>query len=170
MMGKNLNLGYLNNLGHYTDVYSHNDRSSFIVRDVLNVYPGIVYREVNKTCKKIGVCNEYESSSDSLDICSMVDCELCPQKFDWENKPKEYDFKASPSDLITAIEYYQYVAYWRWRIRMKKYPIKHPNPVVSNYIPSKEEFEKIQNEEALIHPKEVHNLPTPSFRYVVKFY
>ena len=169
-LGKNLNIGYLNDLGQVTDVYAHADRGSFIIRDVLSIYPGVIYRQVNVDCRIKGNCYEDQYYSDSLRYCQVIDCKLCPQKYDWEIVPNEYDFKSSPKALITSIEYFQYVAYWRWRIRNRDFSIKNENPVISNYIPSKEEFFKIQKGESITHAKELHGLPTPSFRYLVSFY
>ncbi len=44
------------------------------------------------------------------------------------------------------------------------------NPAIRDYIPSREEFKKIQKGEIVLHPKETHELPSPVFRYEVKFY
>ena len=84
---------------------------------------------------------------------------------------KKYNFNQSPESLITAISYPQFVAYWIWKQRQNEAPkIKSKNPIVSHYIPNETEFLKIQQGKTIYHPKEVYQLPSPVFRYVIEFY
>ncbi len=170
-LGKTLNLSYVNEENcTSTDIYSHERRSRFIIQDQLNVYPGIVHREPTTICMKDNTDRNiiYEIEPDQF--CTFVNCQLCPQKTDWEVVPEEYDFDSNPDALITNITYFQYIAYWRWRIKKGNYPNESENPLIQNYIPSKDEFKKIQNGKAALHPQEVANMPTPGFGYVVSFY
>lgn len=166
-LGKNLDLSYYNSRCEATDVFSHEDRSQFIVQDKITVYPGLNYLQFNKLSDKYcqwGNVYDYENP------CNEYDCEMCPQIDDWETAiPEEYDFDSNPDDLMEGITYYQYRAYWIWYMREFRKEVKG-NPVIADYIPSREEFEKLQKGKSIEHPKEVHELPSPAFNYTIKFY
>jgi hypothetical protein len=123
---------------------------------------------VNRNCLKVSYTEYYNCDPDT--VCKVVDCDRCPQIFDWEAIPQEYDFKSEPDALITDISYLQFQAYWRWRIRRGELPNKNENPTISHYIPSEEEFNKIQAGEVITHRAETHTLPTPTLNYRVLFY
>ena len=171
-LGKDLDLSTWNGFCETSDVHSHQDRSRFIIQDILSVYPTVKHREVNMVCLKDNVSEEdfWYGERDSVSVCKMANCEECPQYWDWESVPDEYDFTSQPKALIKEISYYQFVAYWRWRIHEKRPAFKCANPVVSNYIPSKEEFYKIQNGEKISHQAESHVIPTPTFRCSISFF
>lgn len=166
-LGKDLDLSYVNSRMESQDVFSHEDRSNFIIRDKINIYPGINYRDFNKLSDKYcqwGNVYNYDNP------CMEYDCEMCPQIEDWESEiPSEYDFDTNPDAPVQGLTYYQFRAYWWWWNKERRKVVKG-NPVIADYIPSKDEFLKIQNGESVIHPKEVHELPSPTFNYVVKFY
>jgi hypothetical protein len=168
-LGKDLNLSNLNRFYESTDVYAHKDRSRFIVKDIINVYPKVNHKHINSICWK-GCHDLSELNLNYDELLQYYDFKLCPQYPNWNIIPEEYDFKSNPNALIQDITYHQFVAYWRWRIQKSTLPKNDENPVVSNYIPSEEEFLMIQSGENVMHQEEVHNLPTPTFRYVVKFY
>lgn len=166
-LGKDLDLSYINKRCEATDVFSHIDRSEFIIRDLIAIYPGLDFRWLNKRCDKYcqqGNVYNYETP------CEEYDCEMCPQIDDWENTmPEEYDFDTHPDDLVQGLTYYQFRAYWWWWQKERR-KVTSGNPVVLDYIPTKKEFENIQQGEMIAHPKETHELPTPTFNYVMKFY
>lgn len=166
-LGKDLDLSYVNQRCEATDVFSHTDRSEFIIKDLIAVYPGLDYRWLNKRCDKYcqqGNVYNYETP------CEEYDCDMCPQIDDWENTmPEEYDFDTHPDDLVQGITYDQFRAYWWWWQRERR-KVTSGNPAVLDYIPTKKEFEKIQKGETVVHPKEILELPTPTFNYVLKFY
>ncbi|MFT5601568.1 MAG: disulfide oxidoreductase YuzD [Flavobacteriales bacterium] len=168
-LGKNLDLSYININCNSSDVYAHKGRSLYIIKSIINVYPNINSTLANRNCL-INSYLEYEYAVDSIDIVQAVDCKRCPQIFDWDFIPEEYDFKSEPDALITDISYLQFQAYWRWRIRRGELPNKNENPVISHYIPSEAEFNKIQAGELITHPSETHYLPTPTLSYRVLFY
>lgn len=168
--GKDLNLSHINARCEATDVFSHEDRSQFIIKDILNVYPGVIVGYPHRRC--VYNMNAYYDAPEE-EICKYIDCEMCPQPASWEefemNPPKEYDFDSNPEALVSGLSYEQFRAYWWWWNRERRKKVTG-NPVIADYIPSEEEFIKIQKGETVVHPKEVHALPTPTFNYVMKFY
>lgn len=166
-LGKDLDLSYINQRCEATDVFAHTDRAEFIIRDQIAIYPGLDYRNLNKRCDKYcqgGILYNYD------DPCEEYDCEMCPQIDDWENAiPEEYDFDSHPDDLVQGLTYYQFRAYWWWWRRERR-KVTSGNPAILDYIPTKKEFKEIQKGEIVVHPKETHALPTPTFNYVLKFY
>lgn len=82
----------------------------------------------------------------------------------------KYDFTTNPDALVQNITYEQALAYYHWCINWKGHIVEHENPLISHYIPSEEEWEKIQAGEKVILPAQEVELPMPAFRYVVRFY
>jgi hypothetical protein len=82
----------------------------------------------------------------------------------------KYDFTTNPDALVQNITYEQALAYYHWRINWKGHIVEHENPLISHYIPSEEEWKKIQAGEEVILPAQEVKLPMPAFRYVVRFY
>jgi formylglycine-generating enzyme required for sulfatase activity len=166
-LGKDLDMSYVNSKCESNDVFSHQDRSAFIIKDLMNIYPGINYRWFSKRCD---LNCQYGDIYDEDNPCRNYDCEMCPQIEDWENLiVEEYDFDSNPNDLVQGITYYQFRAYWWWWNQERR-KSKDGNPVIADYMPSEEEFNQLWNGKSVTHPKETHQLPTPTFRYVIKFY
>jgi len=149
---KDLMLGYTNSECYNNDVRSHNDRSRFIIKEIINIYPGIKYKS-NILCGGLDENRELIPCEDNLD-----------------EKISLYDFDSNPEKLITNISYSQFRAYWLWKIRKKKFPIDSENPLLKYYIPNEKEFIEIQNNRKIIHKAEFLPLPTPTFRYCIRFY
>ena len=166
-LGKNLNLSHVNQNCRSTDIYCNQDRSQFIEKDIINVYPGTDYK---RTCKNYHHNGKSLESMNTKDSSLYFDCFSYSKDLDWDSIPQEYDFKTNPNALIQNITYFQFLAYWRWRIQQGELPNNNENPAISHYIPSEDEFLKIQAGENVVHAEETHQLPTPTFRYVVKFY
>ena len=155
---KDLLLGYTNWECLNNDVRSHADRSKFIIKEHINVYPGIKFRN-NK------IIDNYDSESG----------ETNPFEDNLSENIEKYNFNKNPDKLITNITYGQFVAYWLWKRRIKKQDSKSTpnslaNPIAMFYIPSEEEFKIIQSGKEIKHPEENFNLPTPTFRYCINFY
>ncbi|MCB9194833.1 MAG: hypothetical protein H6600_09685 [Flavobacteriales bacterium] len=169
--GKDLNLSHVNANCEATDIFSHEDRSQYIIKDIINVYPNVLNGFINRRCFLKD--HSYEFDLPREEFCEHYDCVHCPQPEDWDewflNPPQEYDFDSQPNALIKEISYAQFRAYWWWWNTERRKEV-NGNPVIADYIPSEEEFVKLQNGEDVIHPKEVHELPTPTFNYVMKFY
>ena len=155
---KDLLLGNTNIKCYNNDVRSHLDRSKFIIKELINVYPGIKYRS-NR------ILDTYDSNSG----------DYIPFEDNLSDTIKSYNFNESPDKLITNITYGQFVAYWLWKNRTD-FSYNDANEmdlksiIDSQYIPSEKEFKLIQNGRDIKHPKETHNLPTPTFRYCISFY
>ncbi len=151
--GKDLFLGYENDLKIDSDVRSDISRDSYIVPEKINVYPGIIC-SVNPKC-----CENHVPRSECI-------CDEC----NFDHLPKVYDFSSAPKSLITDLKYTQARSYYLWKIRHKGEVVKHENVLIANYIPSQQEWKKLQAGKRVLHPEQVLKAPTPTFRYVVKFY
>jgi hypothetical protein len=172
---RNLNLSYYNDNCRSTDLFSHYDRSLFIDRKLGTIYPSVNNTTFTYNCIKKGYCSEeVEAILATSEVTNemyarYIDTVLCPCNYEDESVPKEYDFDTNPDALITAISYWQYEAYWNWKNKKRTVAFSD-NPAINDYIPSREEFVKIQQGETVVHPKEVHALPSPVFRYEILFY
>lgn len=171
----NLNLSYYNDNCRSTDIFSHYDRSLFIDRKLGTIYPSVNNTTFTYNCIKKGFCaEEVEAILATSEVTNemyarYIDTVLCPCNYEDKSVPKEYDFDTNPDALITAISYWQFEAYWHWKNKKRTVAFSD-NPAINDYIPSREEFVKIQRGEQVIHPKEVHALPSPVFRYEILFY
>lgn len=169
-VGKGLSLSFINSNQQSTDVHAHEDRSAYIVYDLMNIYPSINHRNHSKICIKNCQMSGEQMPKNLEELCENVDCKLCPQIYDWDFMPKEYDFQIEPKALIMSLTYYQFQAYWWWKMRKGEFPVKHENPIIENYMPSKKEFAEIQTGVKVVHPAETHSLPTPGFRCEIIYY
>lgn len=166
---KNLNLSYYSNL-YYSHVYSMEDRSEFIIREHLNIFPGYDARDLNKLEESI-VKQQIEifdkenyKNGKNTPLPDSLNAHSDKYVGNWkweldsitEVKILFYDFKAAPNDPITAINFEQAKAYYHWKNEIP-------------YIPTKEEWQQIQKG---INPYEVKELevPGPFFRYVIRVY
>jgi formylglycine-generating enzyme required for sulfatase activity len=151
--GKNKRLDYLNSIGHTNNVLGHQDRSRCIIKELINVYPGIACYTNLYDC-------DFEKDS----------CPSC--KFDFKNRVDEYDFKTNPGALIKNITYHQAKAYYHWRIREHKNKKlqKGENPIYSQIIPTEVQWNKIMKGETVTLTPEKIQYPTPRFRYVVRVF
>jgi len=166
--GKDLNLSFIDNEHRSTDIHAHQDRSQYIVPEDINVYPGIVLRS-SIYCLKGTNC--YGNAKSNEAECLVFDCDACGSRRKFiSDSTTNYDFETYPDDVITSITYAQFRAYWWWKLRKNEFALDHINPVIKNYLPSKEEFEKIQNGNKLSHPKQRFSTPTPSFRCKVEYF
>ena len=160
---KDLRLGWTNSDCFNNDVRSHEDRSRFIIHEYISVYPGHI-------SKWNPFCWWYENEGDDDYVNGDLYGNKVPCIDNSEEEINNYDFDSKPEEQITAITYDQFKAYWMWSIRSRNYPMKNENPLINNYIPSESEFELIQKGESVIHKEETHKLPTPGFRYCIRFY
>ncbi len=110
---KNLNLSYIDKNCRSTDIFSHEDRSQFILPESLNIYPYINDVRYNISYIKNGICQEELYNIISFenydDVAKYIDTNLCPVILDYEFIPKEYDFDSNPDALIIVISYHQFV-------------------------------------------------------------
>ena len=153
---KDLMLGNSNWECYNNDVRSHSDRSKFIIKEHIIVYPGIKFRS-NK------IIDDYDSESR----------ETIPYEDNLSEKIEKYNFNKNPEKLITNITYGQFVAYWLWKRRNSKIESnlsRSENPLILFYVPSKKEFEIIQSGKKVQHSEENFEIPTPTFRYCINFY
>jgi hypothetical protein len=118
--------------------------------------------------KDLSYYNEIGESTDILghdkylDLFSIVNTSVA--RFD-----TSYYHRNNSDDLIQEITYNQFQCYWHWRYKIKRFAVKNNNPVIQNYIPTEEEFFEIQKGRSCYHSEEQHNIPTPTFRYIVTF-
>jgi len=167
--GKDLSLSYLNSKGNSTDVYSHEDRSRFILQEKILVYPTINYKW-GKLCLKGPNCEGYFDITEE-NQCEVIDCEECGEHFGmFDSVTKLYDFKSNPDAQIKVITFSQFKAYWWWKMRKGEYPKEYDNPVIQNYMPSKDEFLQIQTGVKVMHLAETLQLPTSGFRCEILYY
>ena len=153
---KDLMLGNSNWECYNNDVRSHSDRSKFIIKEHIIVYPGIKFRS-NK------IIDDYDSES----------METIPYEDNLSEKIEKYNFNKNQDKLITNITYGQFVAYWLWKRRKNEKGSKlsgYDNPLILLYIPNKKEFEIIQSGKKIKHSEENFEIPTPTFRYCINFY
>ena len=165
---KDLLLGNTNNKCYNNDVRSHSDRSKFIIKELINVYPGIKYR-----------------SNRMLDKYDTNSANYIPFEDNLSDTVKTYNFNESPDELITNITYGQFVAFWLWKGRNKistwdapgiyfesrSISAKDLNLIIkSKYIPTEKEFGEIQSGIEIKKPSINLKLPTPTFRYCISFY
>ncbi len=147
---KNLDLGY--------GVFSHEDLSRYIIREKLNVYPGLKCRECNLIC-----INEHgDIYGDEL----IGKCDKCVNFGVPFPKESMYDFKSNPEALVQNLTYDQAIAFYHWSY-VKGYRTPKDSPIPEFYCPSKEEFEKVQKGEKIPVKNIKVEYPTPLFRYVV---
>lgn len=153
-IGKNLLLSETNNKCQNADVRSHNNVGEYIVQNLVSIYPGAV-------CAYDQSCSRWDRKSDTC-------CSLFPEYND--KRLPNYDFDSNPSESVNNITYDQAFAYYNWLIKVKGAIVKGENQFFKNYIPSEEEWLKIQDNQKVIHPAETFALPTPRIFYTVKFY
>jgi hypothetical protein len=167
--GKDLSLSNLNVKGNSTDVYAHVARSRFIRHEKLLVYPTINFKWSN-LCFKGSNCHGQENVT-AENQCKILDCEECGEQYGmFDSITKLYDFESDPNAQIKVITFSQFKAYWWWKMRKGEFPVKHENPIIENYMPSKKEFAEIQTGAKVVHPAETHSLPTPGFRCEIIYY
>lgn len=166
---RNLNLAQDKEV-NYSHVYGVEDRSEFIIRENLNIFPGYDARDLNKLDERLiqqQIHNFYVVNNVNGQIVRLPDS-LNEQSnsyignWKWELdsitevKINFYDFKKEPNSPIAAINYEQAKAYYHWKNEVP-------------YFPTKEEWQQIQKG---INPYEVKELevPGPFFRYAIRVY
>ncbi len=154
-LGKDLSLGYVNSLCRNNSVRSHMDRSRFIIYERISIYPEM-------QCVSNYFCKEYDWEEKG-----RADC--CTEFFEGKRAP-EYDFTSEPKASMTNINYEQAHAYYCWKQKKDGYIVKHDDVLIANYIPSEEEWKRIQKGQKVVHPGKTYQMPTPVFRYTMKFY
>lgn len=153
--GKDLLLTNSNRKCQNADVRSVSDRSRFIESNIVSVYPGY-------DCFSNSYCDgpDYSYNYDSCCI-GMIDYET--------TRIPEYDFITNPDESV-KINYRQAYAYYVWKTKQEGFIVKTDEKLFENYVPSEDEWIKIQARENVTHSAEKYFLPTPTFTYTLKFY
>ncbi|MEZ4922922.1 MAG: hypothetical protein R2780_07120 [Crocinitomicaceae bacterium] len=89
--------------------------------------------------------------------------------YNYDSIPEPYDFNTEPTASV-KINYTQAKAYYYWKRTLFGHVVHDENVIIANYVPSEEEWLKIQNEEQIIKPESRIKLPGPGFRYVIEYY
>lgn len=111
---------------------------------------------------------EWMKDLEQMDEEGMLSENYVPQ-FDYTKTANVYDFESNP-DASVQINYSQAVAFYYWKRKTKGQIVNHPNILLANYIPSKEEWLQIQEGKEMIRNETSINTPSPKFRYVISFY
>jgi hypothetical protein len=120
----------------------------------VNLYPGINCAAHNQLC-----WNEHGENGD---------CDICPDDI---NAPYElYDFKSNPEGLVQDLTYLQARAFYDWKYHIKPLSKNSAPRVFTDYIPSEEQFKRIQKGETVVIESQTLKYPDPWFRYVIHVY
>lgn len=149
---KDNDLGWTNIRGHGTGVMTHYDRSEFIIKERVNVYPGT-------DCHMMNSLDERSSG--------LWECDTCCLGY-LLDEVQPYDFESDPNAQITEISYKQAIAYYHWRLRRSGHPTN--NPVLLTIFPTEEQWEQVKNGQNVVLPEVTLEYPTPVFRYTMHFY
>lgn len=159
-MGRALALSDKNNEFWSGGVRRHEDYSRFIIKEKVNIYPGIECFDCNKICG-----NEIDDKDMSTVWPKVLEL-ICPDAEEMKEVKEFYDFDTEPNALIQEITYTQALAYYNWKNNQR--PLAQgENPIDSNLLPNEEEFKRIQNGETIVLPAQEVEYPTPVFRYVI---
>ena len=140
-------------------VRRHSDESIFIIREAVNIYPGIRCRDCNSICG-------YELEDKDISThWPKVEKQICPDNDRLMEIKEFYNFDSEPDALIQLITYDQALAYYNWKYH-RVLP-KGESTLYYNLLPSEEEFKRVQNGEMVIYKAEEIPYPTPVFRYVI---